>query len=200
MHSKIDEYKACLIITFIAFSLTCILIYWYLLDPQQFVNKRLGFSNHLLDFWAWIFTLLIALIYVLYTIMAVSFVKKHIWKCSILKVLGLWIAITSSITEEIVFRQLVIEKLYELEYTTWIQIIISGIIFGIAHGLWGLLGKEIKVIFPIILTTTILGILLAMLYIYTNNNIFYPIVSHTLINFFIEPWLLLAVISKRWHI
>ncbi|MEK5530349.1 CPBP family intramembrane glutamic endopeptidase [Viridibacillus sp. FSL R5-0468] len=76
----------------------------------------------------------------------------------------------------------------------------SGITFGIAHGAWVLLRGEIKIALPAILSTTILGCLLAMLYIYTGRSTLAPIIAHVLINMVIEPWLMLSVISGKWKI
>ncbi|MEE3807567.1 CPBP family intramembrane glutamic endopeptidase [Lysinibacillus fusiformis] len=68
------------------------------------------------------------------------------------------------------------------------QVLISGITFGIVHGAWLLLRGEIKIALPAILSTTILGCLLAMLYIYTGRSILAPIIAHVLINMVTEPW------------
>ena len=80
------------------------------------------------------------------------------------------------------------------------QVLISGITFGIAHCIWVLLRGEIKIAIPIIISTTILGCLLAMLYIYTGRITLAPIVAHILINIVIEPWLMLSAISGKWKV
>ncbi|WP_343073159.1 CPBP family glutamic-type intramembrane protease [Salicibibacter cibarius] len=61
-----------------------------------------------------------------------------------------------------------------------------------------LLRGELKIALPAILSTTVLGGLLAILYIIADRNIFAPIVAHVLINLFIEPWLILAAITGKW--
>lgn len=52
---------------------------------------------------------------------------------------------------------------------------------------------------PVIIATTVLSALLAVLYIIGNRNILAPIVTHILINLFIEPWLMLSVVSGKWN-
>lgn len=52
---------------------------------------------------------------------------------------------------------------------------------------------------PVIIATTVLSALLAVLYIIGNRNILATIVTHILINLFIEPWLMLSVVSGKWN-
>ncbi|UZM97654.1 CPBP family intramembrane metalloprotease [Lysinibacillus sp. MHQ-1] len=114
--------------------------------------------------------------------------------------IGIWAAIVSGIVEEVVFRHLLMEYVLSIGFSNLSQVIISGIAFGIAHGAWVLLRGEMKIALPAILSTTILGCLLAMLYIYTGRSTFAPIVAHILINMVIEPWLMLAAISGKWQL
>lgn len=51
-----------------------------------------------------------------------------------------------------------------LNYGIIIQVLASALIFGLAHGAWVLLRGEFKIALPVILSTTILGGLLAILY------------------------------------
>lgn len=90
--------------------------------------------------------------------------------------------------------------LMSLDFSITIQVLASAIIFGLAHGAWILLrGLEFKIALPVILSTTILGGLLAILYIIADRNILAPIVAHILINLFIEPWLILSAVSGKWN-
>src|SRR5690625_7360798 len=60
--------------------------------------------------------------------------------------------------------------LMSVDYGIIIQIIASAVIFGVAHGAWVLLRGEIKIALPVILSTTVLGGLLAILYIVAGRN------------------------------
>lgn len=53
--------------------------------------------------------------------------------------------------------------LMNLHYSIPIQVIISAVLFGVAHGAWVLLGRDLKITLPAILSTTALGGLLAIL-------------------------------------
>ncbi|QQK75417.1 CPBP family intramembrane metalloprotease [Salicibibacter cibarius] len=171
----------------------------YLRDPQQFIEHRLGinpeaFNNQIV----WIITFVIAVGYIMYTAKVIPFVRENLFTISWLKVIGIWIAIVSSTLEEILFRQLLMDWLMSLDFSITIQVLASAIIFGLAHSAWVLLGGDLKIALPAILATTVLGGLLAILYIVADRNILAPIVAHVLINLFIEPWLILAAVTGNW--
>ncbi|MFK3937619.1 type II CAAX prenyl endopeptidase Rce1 family protein [Alkalihalobacillus sp. NPDC078783] len=50
----------------------------------------------------------------------------------------------------------------------------------------------------IIVSTTILGCLLAALYIFSGRSTLAPIIAHVVINMIIEPWLMLSAVSGKW--
>lgn len=85
-----------------------------------------------------------------------------------------------------------------LNYGIIIQVLASALIFGLAHGAWVLLRGEFKIALPVILSTTILGGLLAILYLVADRNLLAPIVAHIIINLFIEPWLILSAVTGSW--
>lgn len=180
--------------------LTGSILLWYFGDPQQFIEHRLGlndkaFNNSIV----WVLTFFIAIGYILYTVKVIPFIREHVFTFSWLKVIAIWAAIVSSTIEEIVFRQILMDWLKGLEYSIIIQVLASAIIFGLAHGAWIFLRGELKIALPVILSTTVLGASLAILYIIADRNLFAPIVAHLLINLFIEPWLILSAITGQWN-
>lgn len=187
------------ILASIASMLTVSIIFWYINNPKSFIEYKLGYSSEMLfNLPMWFFTLLIVIGYIFYTVMTLPFVKNNLLTVSWLKLIGIWAAIVSGIAEEIIFRHLLMDYLLSMEFSNVSQVLISGIAFGIAHCTWVLLRGEIKIAIPVIISTTILGCLLAMLYIYTGRSTFAPIVAHILINMVIEPWLMLSAISGKW--
>lgn len=179
--------------------LTIVLYLWYKQNPQLFIAKKLGITVDIFDnFYLWFITLIVALGYIMYTMRVLPFVREHLWTFSLLKLLGIWAALTLSPLEEIVFRQLLMDYLYSLDLSTMTQIIISAVAFGVAHSLWFFLSQDIKIVLPVVLSTTVLGAALAIIYILGGRNIFAPIVAHVIINFAIEPWLILSAIAHTW--
>lgn len=196
-----DRIKTGWILVSISSMLTISVTYWYINNPKRFIENGLGYSPEmLLNFPMWFFTLLIVIGYISYTMIAIPYVKRNLLSFSLLKLIGIWAAIVSGIVEEVVFRHLLMDYLLSIEFSYLSQVLISGITFGIAHGAWVLLRGEIKIALPVILSTTILGCLLAMLYIYTGRSTLAPIIAHVLINMVIEPWLMLSAVSGKWKI
>ncbi|QQK76002.1 CPBP family intramembrane metalloprotease [Salicibibacter cibarius] len=194
-----DEKKTAIILAGISSFLTFWLMFMYLRDNQQFIEHRLGvnpetFNNPIV----WILTFVIAIGYIMYTARVIPFVRENLFTISWLKVIGIWIAIVSSTLEEILFRQILMDWLMSLDFSLTIQVLASAIIFGLGHSAWVLLGGDLKIALPAILATIALGGLLAILYIVADRNILAPIVAHVLINLFIEPWLILAVVTGNW--
>jgi len=200
MYNRKDERITGLALGIPSIALTVHVFFWYLGDPQQFLEHRLGINSDAFNNpTVWIFTFIIAIVYIMYTAKVIPFVREHLFTFSWLKVIGIWAALIFSILEEILFRQILMDWLMSLDYSITIQVLASAIIFGLAHGAWILLRGEFKIAFPVILSTTILGGLLAILYIIADRNILAPIVAHILINLFIEPWLILSAVSGKWN-
>lgn len=200
MYSRKDEIITGLVLGSLSIALSGSILLWYFGNPQQFIEHRIGinteaFNNPIV----WILTILIAIGYIIYTAKAVPFVRDQLFTFSWLKVIGIWAAFVSSIVEEILFRQVLMDWLKSLDYSIIIQVLASAIIFGIAHGAWIFLRGELKIAIPVIISTTILGGLLAILYIIADRNILAPIVAHILINLFIEPWLILSAVTGNWN-
>jgi len=183
----------------ISIGLTISLMLWYTRNPQKFVEHRLGITDGAFGKpIVWVLAILIIVGYVMYTMKVVPFVRKHFFTFSWLKVIGIWAAFVSSTVEEIVFRQILMDWLNNFNYSIMIQILASAFVFGIAHGAWVLLRGELKIALPVILSTTVLGGFLAILYIIADRNLLAPIVVHILINLCIEPWLILSAVTGKW--
>jgi len=161
--------------------------------------ENLGLTMDTLAPWyAWIFVLFVTVSYVAYTFKVIPLVYKMQRELSLFKLVGI-LSVVGGILEEVVFRRWLMDFLMGLEYGFAIQIIISGIAFGLAHIMWGLFGKEKKFLKGAFISTTFLGFALALVYLISNRNIVPCIVAHSLINIVIEPWLLLCAISKSWN-
>jgi len=149
---------------------------------------------------AWILATIIAIAYVLYTIRAIPFVDCMQREISLFKLLGIISAVVGGIVEEVFFRRWIMDMFMSGGFNPILQVLISGIAFGLAHTSWTLLTKrDFKVALPAILSTSILGIFLAILYLAGERNLGPCIFAHVLINVVIEPWLMLSAISGKWR-
>lgn len=143
---------------------------------------------------AWVLAGGITLGYVMYTMRVVPMVRHNLWELSWLKLIGIFAALISGIFEELFFRARLMDWLDNNNVNVLWQILISALVFGIAHGLWGLFSRDKRIIIPTILSTFTLGGVLAITYVVGERNVFPCIMSHIIINLAIEPWLILSTI------
>jgi len=149
---------------------------------------------------AWILATITAIAYVLYTMKAIPFVASMQGEISLFKLLGILSALVGGIVEEVFFRRWIIDMFMKGGFAPILQIIVSGIAFGLVHASWTLLAKrDFKATLPAILSTSILGIFLAIIYLAGGRNLGPCIFAHVLINIVIEPWLMLSAVSGKWR-
>src|SRR5699024_7649631 len=200
MYNRKDERITGLFLGIPSLVLTVHVFFWYLGNPQQFIEHRLGISSDAFNNpTVWIFTFIIVIGYVMYTAEAVPFVREHLFTFSWLKVIGIWAALIFSILDEILFRQILMYWLLSLDYSINVKIISLIINFCLEICFLNFLKREFKISFPVIMLTKVFGGLLAILYLIAYRNILAPIVAHILINLFIEPWLILSAVSGKWN-
>jgi hypothetical protein len=149
---------------------------------------------------AWILAAIVGIVYVLYTIWAIPFISSMQREISLFKLLGILSAVAGGIVEEVFFRRWIMDMLMSGGFASIIQVVISGVAFGLAHASWTLLAKhDLTVTLPAIISTSILGILLAIVYLAGGRNLGPCIFAHVMINIVIEPWLMLSAVSGKWR-
>lgn len=163
--------------------------------------QNLGFERETIaPPFAWILATIIGIVYVLYTMKAIPSVVERQSEISLFKLLGILSAVVGGIVEEVFFRRWIMDNFMSGGFAPILQVIISGIAFGLAHTSWTLLAKrDFKVTLPAIISTSILGIFLAIIYLVGGRNLGPCIFAHVLINIVIEPWLMLSAVSGKWR-
>ena len=141
---------------------------------------------------AWALAALLALAYAVFSIGSIPDVARHWHSISWLKALAIVAAVTAAVLEEAIFRRLLMDALAKRGSGAILQILISAIAFGIAHGTWGLMGGSVNAAIGAAIATTFLGAGLAMIYLIGGRSLAPCIVAHFLIDAIIEPGLLLA--------
>ena len=106
-----------------------------------------------------------------------------------LKLLALAAAGAAALFEETLFRGLLMNRMRARGRSAFAQVIVSGLAFGAAHGLWGLMAPEYTLGFMAV--TTALGLALACVFLLGRRSLTPVILSHFLIDAVLEPWLLL---------
>jgi uncharacterized protein len=149
---------------------------------------------------AWILAAIVGIAYVAYTLKAIPFIAGMQREISLFKLLGIIAAVVGGIVEEVFFRRWVMDTLMFRGFASVTQVIISGIAFGLAHASWTLLSKrDLKFSLPAIISTSILGVFLAIIYLAGGRNLGPCIFAHIMINVVIEPWLMLSAVSGMWR-
>ena len=140
----------------------------------------------------WIAAAIVALIYVLFAARLPS-VRAHLFRPTQLKLLALLVAITAGILEEVMFRRWTMNYLQERGYGIVLQILASGLLFGLLHGVWGFFGGSLRAALGATLATGFPGVMLAVVFVLSGRSLLPCIFSHFAINLLIEPGLVLAV-------
>ena len=200
MNAMTDRSKTAWILgtaTLFMFSPLAMSLFWHPIPLFQ----NLGFERELLaPPLAWMLATILAIVYVIYTMRAITFVASMQREISLFKLLGILTAVVGGIVEEVFFRRWIMDMLMSGGFAPIIQVVISGVAFGLAHASWTLLAKrDFKVTLPAILSTSILGIFLAIIYLVGGRNLGPCIFAHILINIIIEPWLMLSAVSGKWR-
>ena len=195
-----DRRKTVLILGMISlfmFSPLAISLFWHPIPLFQ----NLGFEREsIAPALAWILATSTAIAYVLYTMKAIPLVLAQQKEISLFKLLGILSAVVGGIVEEVFFRRWIMDMLMSGAVAPILQVIISGVAFGLAHTSWTLLAKrDFKATLPAIISTSILGIFLAIIYLAGGRNLGPCIFAHVLINIVIEPWLMLSAVSGKWR-
>ena len=102
--------------------------------------QNLGFSRELFaPALAWILAMVIAIAYILYTMRVIPLVLTKQKEISLFKLLGILSALIGGVVEEVFFRRWLMDMLLSRGADPILQVIISGVAFGLAHTAWILL-------------------------------------------------------------
>lgn len=111
--------------------------------------------------------------------------------------IALGLGITSGITEEGMFRGFVISQAKDGRAPVVLQVLLSGLLFGLAHFGWGGLTGHFDLMSSVaaMASTTVFGTVFAIVYVVSGRSLMPVVVGHTLFNFIIEPWMMLFMFS-----
>ncbi len=170
---------------------------WVLLNlyhnPRAFLRYT-GFNSNRAGLIGWILALIVAFAFVAFASRLPS-VRSNLFRPSLLKMLALAVAIAAGLCEECVFRKLLMDSLQHRGTAVVLQVLASGLLFGLVHGVWGLFRGSLAAAAGATLATGVLGLALAIVYVFSHRVLAPAIVSHFLINLFAEPGLVLAAVK-----
>jgi|ERR1700730_1515479 CAAX protease family protein len=143
-------------------------------------------------FLGWVAAAIVVVIFVGFA-MRLPSVRANLFRPSGLKLLALFVAVTSGILEEVMFRRWPMNYLQEHGYGVVLQVAGSALLFGALHGVWGLMGRSVRAAVGATIATGFLGAMLAVVFIAAGRSLAPCVMAHFLINVFIEPGLVLSV-------
>jgi hypothetical protein len=185
------ERKAAWILLGIAIFEGSFVIFSFAVNGRRFL-PYLGYAPHRAGtIPAWILASIVVAVFVGASVRLPS-VRSNLFRPSGLKVLALMVAVSAGILEELVFRRLVMDGVARHGGGVAAQILASGLLFGLGHGVWGLMGKSIRAAGGATVATGLLGAALAGVYVIGGRSLAPCIAAHFAINALIEPGLVLA--------
>jgi len=195
-YTKQQGFKAGLFLGGMTSSLFVFIFWWFFSNPEGFINL-MGFNQTATEIpVAWVLAVVVAIAYIAYTAKGIPAVRENFFRFNFLKVIGIFSAIASGIVEELVFRQMLMDWLYSNGIGVILQVVISGVGFGIIHFGWSIFSGNLRTGLWAAIHTAVLGLLLAIIYIIAGRNVLPVIAAHMMINIFIEPWLILNAVKE----
>ena len=141
----------------------------------------------------WIAAMVVVIVYIAYAAYGLPTLRRLLFSLAPMALLGLALAIPSSIVEEVFFRQTIMDA--EIARPLWVQVGYSGLLFGIVHAIWGVRGGW-RGFIGAVSSTTALGVALAIVYLLSGRIVLPCVVAHFLINLVLEPWLVYAYLER----
>ena len=161
------------------------------------VGRWLGVGAPPINPLAWGAAVAIALAYAGASMISLPAIRERVLDLNGLKLLGVAFALVTGLFEEWFFRKWLMDLGANHGLSVIWQIAGSGVVFGLAHAIWGLFGGNLRAFFTSMAFTTVMGVALAWLYVFAGRQVAPAVWSHILINLIIEPWLLLGVLNLR---
>lgn len=136
----------------------------------------------------------IALLYSGFTIFTNPVIAHHLLEVSLFKLVGVGAAVVAGVVEESIFRGYVMTTLNTMGYRAIVQILMSGVFFALFH--LYVFTDPLSVLL-VQGATFVLGSALAVTYLLGKRSLTPVILSHTLVDLLLEPWLFLSFFGGR---
>ncbi len=149
--------------------------------------------------WGWLVALVAVIIYAGFAVMGPMLKGAPLltdWSAFRIA-MALGIGLSAGICEETMFRGFVMTQARDGGAPVVIQVLLSTLLFGLAHMGWG--GSsghfELASMIGAMISTSILGLMLAIAYAVGRRSLMPVVAAHAVIDMIIEPWLMLFAVS-----
>jgi len=153
---------------------------------------------------AWLMAAAVTGAYVAYSATRSPVIREYAFRPSnwapfwALRLFAIPMAFVTGFFEEAFFRKSVMDMAAGHGYGDLTQILISAVVFGLAHAIWGVFGGKVRAALAVMLATTTLGALLALVYLAGNRSVSPCVAAHIGLNLFLEPWLVISSATLSW--
>ena len=144
--------------------------------------------------WAWLLAAVTAVVYVR-SAASLPPVRDYMFRLDSLKLIAVMAALGAGVVEEVIFRRLLMDFLDSRQASPTMQVLASGLAFGLAHVVWAF--KSWKAGVNAVFSTSLLGAALAVVYLLADRSLAPCVVAHFLISALIEPGLMLAAVQDK---
>jgi len=141
--------------------------------------------------------LVVAVFYAAYAVRNIPLVREHWRAVSFFKLLGILVAVAAALVEEAFFRRLLMDALMRAGWPAVVQVVASGLVFGLAHGIWGIMTGRVSVAIGTMIATGTLGTVLALVYVVADRSLAPVIVAHFIVTATIQPGITFAAFSGQ---
>ena len=146
---------------------------------------------------AWSLGLVVAVFYAAFSVRHIPLVREHWRTVSVFKLLGILVAFSAALVEEAFFRRLLMDALMRAGWPAVVQVVASGLIFGLAHGIWGIMTGRVSVGVGTMIATGTLGTALGVVYVVGDRSLAPVIVAHFIVTATIQPGIMFAAFSGQ---
>ena len=126
-------------------------------------------------------------------------IKQHLFDWGPIKLVAIVFAFFSGVMEEVWFRYGVMNWAQSHGHGPAAQVVYSALIFGAVHAVWGVAARNWRVATGSMVATGLLGAALGVVYIVSDRALAPCIWAHVAINLVLEPWLLIAAMTRGFE-
>src|SRR5450755_777521 len=196
INAQPDDRKVAWILAAVIVSEGVWVLWSFVADPVRFVAV-LGFApSRSGSISGWILGTIVAASYV-WSAAKIPAVRDNLLRPTFLKILAILAAAMAAILEEVIFRKWVMDSLQRNGFGNELQILASGLAFGLGHSIWGLIRLSVATALNAAISTTVLGLALGVVYVISNRSLAACVVAHFVITALIEPGLIIAAVRNQ---
>jgi hypothetical protein len=161
------------------------------------VSHLLGFgAAHTAPLLGWLLAGVVAALFCAGSMRGYPLIRRRIFDSGPVKIVAIVFAFFSGLMEEVWFRYGVMSWAQSHGHGPLAQVVYSALIFGAVHAVWGVAARNWRVATGSMIATGLLGAALAAVYLASDRVLAPCIWAHITINAVIEPWLLIAAMTR----